>query len=266
MSLSKQLVAEFIGTFALIFVGAGAGVIAGLGIGNLVAVAFAHGLVIVVFAYAFGHISGTHINPAVTFGLWVAGAMDTMRMLAYWAAQLVGGVAAGLLLVWVFSSLAPGNAAVADAYAASQGQGALVMGATALNNGVTPTVGLVLEFIATFFLVTTVLNAAVSGKGGPLAGLAIGMSLTMMILFIGPLTGGSLNPARTLGPAVALGGAYPWADAWVYLVGPLAGGAAAGALYRYFLAPPAALPAAVQPAAAQATQRKATPPPPPHKR
>ncbi len=252
-SLSKSLVAEFIGTFALIFVGAGAGVIAGLGIGDLVSVALAHGLVIVAFAYAYGHISGTHINPAVTFGIWVAGRIDTMKMLMYWGAQLLGGIVGGLLVVWVVSNL-QFTGAPQEIYAA-QTRGALVLGATSLSNGITPFVGLVLEFIATFFLVNTVMNAAVSGKAGQLAGLAIGMTLTFMILFIGPLTGASLNPARTLGPAIALGGAYPWANIWVYLVGPLAGGAAAGALYRYFLAPPAEpVPAAVQPSPAKAAQ------------
>lgn len=253
-SLTKALVAEFIGTFALIFVGAGAGVIAGLGIGNLVSVALAHGLVIAVFAYAYGHISGTHINPAVSFGLWVAGRMDAMKMVYYWAAQLLGGIVAGLLLVWVFRSLEFSGAA-ADAYTAAQQQGALVLGATALSNGVSPVLGLVLEIIATFFLVNSVLNAAVSGKAGQMAGFAIGMTLTFMIFFIGPLTGASLNPARTLGPAVALGGAYPWGAVWVYIVGPLVGGALAGALYRYLLAPPVEPePAAVQPSPSRAAQ------------
>jgi MIP family channel proteins len=253
-TLSKALVAELIGTFALIFVGAGAGIMTGLGIGNLVSVALAHGLVIVVFAYAYGHISGTHINPAVTFGLWVAGRIETVKMLFYWVAQLLGAIVAGFLLLWVFRSLEFSGDAQA-AYTAAQQSSALVYGATALSNGVTPFVGLLLEIIATFFLVNTVMNAAVSGKAGQMAGFAIGMTLTFMIFFIGPLTGASLNPARTLGPAVAMGGAYPWGDIWLYIVGPLVGGALAGALYRFFLAPPAEpVPAAVQPSPAQAAQ------------
>jgi len=239
-SLSKALVAEFIGTFALIFVGAGAGVIAGLGIGNLVSVALAHGLVIVVFAYAYGHISGTHINPAVTLGLLVAGKIDAMKAVFYMVAQLLGGIVGGLLLTWVVSS---------------QPQASLMMGATTLGTGVTPILGLVLELIATFFLVNTVMNAAVSGKGGQMAGFAIGMTLTFMIFFIGPLTGASLNPARTLGPAIALGGEYPWANVWVYLVAQILGGAAAGALYRYFLAPgPEAASASAESAAPRSGQ------------
>lgn len=251
-SLSKALVAEFIGTFALIFVGAGAGVMAGIGVGNLVSVALAHGLVIMVFAYSYGHISGTHINPAVTLGLLAAGRIDAMKALYYIVAQLAGAIVAGFVLVWTFQSLAIPEGATLDA---ARTQGALVLGATALSSGTTALVGLVLETIATFFLVNTVLNAAVSGKAGQLAGFAIGMTVTFMILFIGPLTGGSLNPARTLGPAVALGGAYPWSTVWVYIVGQVLGGALAGLLYRYFLAPPVEpAPAAVQPSPARAAQ------------
>src|SRR5947208_17055356 len=96
--LSTSLLAEFIGTFALIFIGAGTGA---LGLGGLVGVAFAHGLVVVGFAYAYGHVSGTHINPAVTIGVWAAGLMDAGRALSYIVFQLVGGIAAGFALRWV---------------------------------------------------------------------------------------------------------------------------------------------------------------------
>jgi len=206
--LSTSLLAEFIGTFALIFIGAGAGA---LGDGGLVGVALAHGLVIVGFAYAYGHISGTHINPAVTLGVWAAGKMDTTRALAYVAVQLLGGIVAAFTLAWVLGARAG------------------TLGATVLADGVSPTQGLVLELILTFFLVNTVLNAAVSGKGGAAAGLAIGLTLTFCILMGGPLTGASLNPARTLGPAVATGN---FADIWLYFVGPIAGGVLAGLLYK----------------------------------
>lgn len=206
--LSTSLLAEFIGTFALIFIGAGAGA---LGVGGLVGVALAHGLVIVGFAYAYGHISGTHINPAVTLGLWAAGKIDTTRALAYVAVQLLAGIVAAFVLAWVL------------------GERAGTLGATVLSDGVSTTQGLVLELIMTFFLVNTVLNAAVSGKGGAAAGLAIGFTLVFCILMGGPLTGASLNPARTLGPAVATGN---YADIWLYFVGPIAGGVIAGLLYK----------------------------------
>lgn len=254
--LAKALVVEFIGTFALIFVGAGSGVMAGVGIGNLVSVALAHGFVIFVMVLAYGHFSGTHINPAITIGLWLAGKTDAMKAGLYIVAQLLGAIVGGFLVLWVVGGVTVPEGVNAES--------ALVLGATTLNTnlGISATLGVVLEFIATFFLVNTVLNTAVAGKGGHVAGLAIGLTLSFMILFIGPLTGASLNPARTLGPAIALGGAYPWSTVWVYLVGPIFGGVAAGALYRWFLESPAepaqvASPApAAKPAAARQQQNK----------
>jgi MIP family channel proteins len=206
--LSTSLIAEFIGTFALIFIGAGAGA---LGIGGLVGVAFAHGLVIIGFAYAYGHISGTHINPAVTIGVWAAGKIDTVRALSYVVVQLLGGIAGAFVLAWV---LGPRGG---------------TLGATVLGEGMTTTSGLVLELILTFFLVNAVLNAGISGKATIPGGLAIGFTLTFCILMGGPLTGASLNPARTLGPAVATGN---YADIWLYFVGPILGGVIAGLLYK----------------------------------
>jgi MIP family channel proteins len=216
--LSTSLLAEFIGTFALIFIGAGAGV---LGLGGLVGVAFAHGLVLLVFVYAYGHISGTHINPAVTLGVWAAGKIDAGRALSYIVFQIAGGVVAALALSWVLGGTGTG------------------LGVTALAHGlqvkdvtinVTPAIGVALEAILTFFLANSVLNCAVSGKAGNLAGVAIGLTLTLCILMGGPLTGASLNPARSIGPAVATGN---FADLWVYLVGPALGGVAAGLLYKF---------------------------------
>lgn len=209
--LSTSLLAEFIGTFALIFIGAGAGA---LGDGGLVGVAFAHGLVIIGFAYAYGHISGTHINPAVTIGVWTAGKIDTARAFSYIFFQLLGGVVAAFTLSWVLGSR----------------QGSL--GATLLADGVSPMVGVVLEAILTFFLVNAVLNAGISGKATIPGGLAIGFTLTFCILMGGPLTGASLNPARSFGPAVASGN---FANLWVYFVGPILGGVVAGLLYKTVL-------------------------------
>jgi len=216
--LSTSLVAEFIGTFALIFIGAGAGA---LGIGGLVGVAFAHGLVILGFVYAYGHISGTHVNPAVTLGVWAAGKMDAGRALSYIVFQIAGGIVAALALSWVLGGTGTG------------------LGVTALAHGlqvkdvtinVTPAIGVVLEAILTFFLANAVLNCAVSGKAGNLAGVGIGLTLTFCILMGGPLTGASLNPARSIGPAIATGN---FADLWVYLAGPALGGVAAGLLYKF---------------------------------
>lgn len=210
---TKALVAEFIGTFTLIFIGAGAGA---LGVGGLVGVALAHGLVVLGFAYAYGHISGTHINPAVTFGMLIGGQIDVATAVGYWVVQLLGGIVGGFALSFVLGGADTG------------------LGATVLADGVSPLQGLVLEALLTFFLVNAIFNTAVSGKAGNLAPVAIGLTLVFAILMGGPLTGASLNPARTLGPALASGN---FADLWLYLVGPLAGGAAAALLYTTFLKP-----------------------------
>jgi aquaporin Z len=215
--LSTSLLAEFIGTFTLIFIGAGAGA---LGIGGLVGVAFAHGLVVLGFAYAYGHISGTHINPAVTLGVWSAGKIDTPRALSYIVFQIAGGILAAFTLAWILGGTGTG------------------LGATHLTHdlqvkdatiNITPLIGVVLEAILTFFLVNAVMNAGISGKATIPGGLAIGLTLTFCILMGGPLTGASLNPARSIGPAMATGN---FTDLWVYLVGPALGGVAAGLLYR----------------------------------
>lgn len=209
----RALVAEFIGTFALIFIGAGAVITTG----NIVAVAFAHGLVVVVFAYAYGHISGTHINPAVTLGMLVAGEVNITTATGYWVVQLLGGAAGGFALQFVLGST-----------------GDIAGGMTTLAGGVTMAGGFAIELILTFFMMNTILNAAVSGKAGNLAGLAIGMTLTLSILMAGPLTGASLNPARTFGPALAAGdlSLFP-----LYLAATAAGAVLAALLYRLMLKP-----------------------------
>ncbi len=215
--LSTSLLAEFIGTFALIFIGAGAGA---LGIGGLVGVAFAHGLVVLGFAYAYGHISGTHINPAVTLGVWAAGKIDSARAGSYIVFQILGGVLGALALRWVLGGTETGLGVTALARDLQVGNATIT---------ITPVIGVVLEAILTFFLVNAVMNAGISGKATIPGGLAIGLTLTFCILMGGPLTGASLNPARSIGPAVATGN---FVDLWVYLVGPILGGALAGLLYK----------------------------------
>ncbi len=203
---TKNLVTEFIGTFALIFIGAGALAITEA---NLVGVALAHGLVIVTFAYAYGHISGTHINPAVTLGLLIAGEIEFVAAIGYWIVQFLGGILGAVVLNAVLPN--PGD-----------------LGVTILAEGVTPVQGLVVEIVLTFFLVNTIFNTAVSGKAGSFAGLAIGLTLVLCILMGGPLTRASLNPARTLGPAIVSGN---YADMWLYFVGPCIGAILAALLY-----------------------------------
>lgn len=210
----KVFVAELIGTFALVFVGAAAG----LYNSGLLAVALAHGLTLAVFAYAFGNISGTHINPAVTFGLVLNGTVKWSEAAVYWVAQLVGAVLAAFAL----------NATVsivnAEAFSLAQTTGVLTEQF--------PYYALAVEALLTFFLVNTVLHTAVAGKGGPMAGWAIGTTLAIAILAGGPLTGASLNPARTFGPAVVAGTAGNGMMYLIYFVGPLLGAALAVGVYK----------------------------------
>lgn len=206
--LSRKLIAEFVGTFGLVFAGAGA---AGWGVAAVEGIAFAHGLILMAMVYAFGSLSGAHVNPAVTFAVWLRGEIESMQAGAYMVIQLLGGIAAGYALLFAFGG--PVND----------------LGATVLAADVTPLRGVVLEAIMTFFLATVVLRAAVHGHAGNAAGAAIGMTLAAMILIGGPLTGASLNPARTLGPAL---GAGVFSDIWLYFVGPLAGGALAALVDR----------------------------------
>jgi MIP family channel proteins len=215
--LSARLTAEFIGTFALIFIGAGAGAI---GLGGVVGVAFAHGLVVATFVSAYGPISGSHLNPAITVGALVAKAISPRDAGLYIVVQLLGGIVGGLLLRFVLGG-------------AETGLGATVLAENLAIGGVsisvTPFAGLVLETVLTFFFVNAVLNTAVAGRGGDVAALAIGLTLTFCILMGGPLTGASLNPARTIGPAIAAG---IFSDIWLYIVGPVVGGILAGVLYN----------------------------------
>lgn len=226
----KVFLAEFIGTFALVFIGAGAGV-AGAG---LVGVALAHGLTLMVFAYAFGYISGTHVNPAVTWAFVWNGTLKWGEAAVYWLAQFFGAIsAAGLLHLF------------ANAVGGSINAGAT----TGVLTDTDPILAMVAEAVMTFFLVNTILHTVVGGRGGQMAGLAIGMTLTAAILIGGPLTGASLNPARSLGPAVytapSLANVYTYV---IYLFGPLIGSTAALLVYNFFTGTDAkAAPAMVAP-------------------
>ncbi len=210
-STMRASLAEFIGTFALIFIGAGS--VAELGPGHITAVAFAHGLTIMAFACAYGDVSGCHINPAVTIGLATSGEFPARRVVSYVVAQLAGAIAAGFALLAIFGGPVNG------------------LGATVIDTQrITEMGGFALEAIGTFFLVTIVLNSAVRGSAGRLAPFAIGMTVTICILMFGELTGGSINPARTLGPAVATG---TYTGVGIYLAAQLLGGIVAGAAHQF---------------------------------
>ena len=211
--IAPKLLAEFIGTFSFVFIGAGAAAVVGDGVGlpGIAAIAVAHGLTIMVFAFAYGSISGGHMNPAVTVGVFAAGAMGLGEAIGYIISQLIGGVAGALFLSAVLEGTATGLGMPALAHN-------LALGATSLT--ITPAAGFMIEAVLAFFLVTVVLSTAVAGRAGNLAPLAIGMTLTLNIIMGGALTGAAFNPARALGPMVATGN---FSDAWLYLTAPIVG-------------------------------------------
>ncbi len=219
--MTKALVAEFVGTFTLVFVGVGAIAVASVGSAGLVAVALAHGLALAVMITATAAVSGGHLNPAVSIGLWSAGKLAGDRLLGYLAAQVAGGLAgAALILVAI-----PDQAR------------AVAVGTPAPAEGIGVASVLVLEAVLTFFLVFAVYGTAVDRRAPKLGGLLIGLSVTMGILVAGPVTGAALNPARHLGPAIFAGGAY-LGQFWLYWLGPVVGGLAAAWVYRNFLEEP----------------------------
>jgi len=221
-SKPQKLVAEFVGTFALVFFGVGAisadqflraGTSGQSGFG-LLGVALAQGLAIGIMVTSLGHISGGHFNPAVTVAFWVTRKFSTFDALAYWVAQVAGAVAAAYLL----------RTLPFDAWSTVQ------LGTPNLAGGITRTSGMTIEAVMTFFLVFVVFATAVDERGAfnKIAGFAIGLTVTMGVLLGGPFTGAALNPARAFGPALA---ANHWANQGVYWIGPLAGGVAAGWVY-----------------------------------
>jgi MIP family channel proteins len=208
----RRGLAEFVGVFALVFVGVGSIVFSG---GQLVGIALAHGLVIAVMASAVGHISGGHFNPAVTFGFVVTRRIELPLAAVYWFAQLLAATVASLALTYVFP-----NAVNLDS------------GVPQVNEAVGLGPGVLAEAIFTFFLVWVVFATAADPGGAfkSIAGLAIGLTITFDILAGGPLTGAAMNPARAFGPELVQG---IWSDWWVYWVGPLAGGGVAALAYEF---------------------------------
>lgn len=238
VSLVKRSIAELIGTFILVFLGTGAVVTAallvqgwtpipgnsfnaGFGIAEWLAISLAFGLAITVMVYTFGHISGTHINPAVSIALWATGRLPLTDLLYYIVAQLAGAALASISVALLWGSLATGNS----------------YGATTIASGVSYWQAIGLETLATFFLVLTVMGTAVDKRASPgFAGISIGMVAAGGIMAIGNLTGGSLNPARTFGPYVAsmlFSGQNLWWQYPIYIVGPILGGLIAAFLYDY---------------------------------
>jgi len=204
----NKLIAELIGTFALVFFGCGTILFMVQDVG-LMGVAFAFGLTVAAMAYGLGPISGAHLNPAVSLGAAVAGRMSFGEMTGYWGAQIIGGLAAALVLM---------------AMGATVGDASTTIGA----NGTSA--ALIYEIVATFFFVTVILGATQEGHTTPVAGLAIGLTLVLIHLAGIKVSGASVNPARSI--ATNVFDSTAMAQLWLYLAGPLIGGGVAGLAHK----------------------------------
>jgi MIP family channel proteins len=203
-------VAEFIGTFALTLIGAGAILNGGAG---LVGVAFAHGLVIVVFGTALGAVSGGHFNPAVSIAMLATGRIEPAKAGGYIVSQVLGSVLAAFILTQVFPAEVVANAK---------------LGTPLLSSTTSIGAGIILEFLTTFFLVLAIFGTAIDTRAPKMGALFIGLTVTLGILCIGPMTGAALNPARSIGPAL-VGGYLD--NFWLYWIAPISGAVAAAFLY-----------------------------------
>lgn len=225
-NLAQKLVAEFIGTFTVIFISVGAicadqylTATGKPGVG-LLGIAVAYGAAVGIMVTAMGHISGGHYNPAVTIGFWVTRRLSTFSTILYWVAQLLGAAAAAYTIKAIMPDVVWQPVAI---------------GTPALAIDFTRTHGMALEGLTTFFLVLVVFATVVDARGAfnKIAGFAIGLTITMDVLVAYSFTGAAMNPARAFGPALA---SRHWANHGVYWVGPLFGGVLAGFLYdRIFL-------------------------------
>ncbi len=237
----RPLAAEFLGPFALVFIGAGAIMTAytqGFNNGGtLVAVALAHGLAIGLMVAAAGHISGGHYNPAVTIGLWAGGKIGAIKGVAYIAVQLLGAVVAALILHYIFPADVRDPTNLGTPGIIHAGENPLIIIGTGR--------GLVIEAILTFFLMYVIYGVAVDARGAhAIAPLAIGLTITMDIFMGGPLTGAAMNPARWFGPALVQN---DWEDGWIYCLGPVVGALIAAIVFSYILIPRGAAEPAPQP-------------------
>jgi aquaporin Z len=220
-------IAEFIGTFTLVLFGCGAVVIAGMGTGptaiNVLGIAFAFGFAIVAMAYGIGPISGCHVNPAVSFGVLVAGRMSMSDFVIYVIAQFLGALAGAAVLYVILSGKASG-------WTGGLGQNGWGPGYLGEYNIVA---ALVFEIVATFLFLVCILGVTQEGAPSHLAGLAIGLTLVMIHIVGINVTGVSVNPARSLGPAIIGAATNPHAlgQVWLFIVAPLIGGGAAGLLF-----------------------------------
>jgi len=224
----KNSIAEFIGTFALVFFGCGAAVVGGMGSGptavDLLGIASAFGFAIVAMVYGIGPISGCHVNPAVSFGVFVAGRMKADEMIRYWIAQVLGAIAGAIVIYIILSGKAHG-------WTGSLGQNGWGAGYNGEYNVVA---AFVFEVVATFLFLVTILGVTHPFTPAGFAGLAIGLTLVVIHLVGINITGTSVNPARSIGPALIGAGSNPRAllQLWLFIVAPLIGAGAAGLLFK----------------------------------
>jgi aquaporin Z len=228
----KKLFAEFFGTYWLVFGGCGSALFAAgipnLGIG-FAGVALAFGLTVLTMAYAVGHISGGHFNPAVSFGLWAGGRFPAKDLLPYIISQCVGALAAAgtLFIIWSGKAGNAINNTQAGAFA-SNGYGAFSPDGYSLASA------FIAEFVLTLFFLLVILGATDKFANGRFAGIAIGLALTLIHLISIPITNTSVNPARSLSQAIFTGG-EPLAQVWLFWVAPILGAIVAGFLYKTLL-------------------------------
>jgi aquaporin Z len=224
----KKLVAEFLGTFWLVLGGCGSAVLAAafpdVGIG-LLGVSLAFGLTVLTMAFAIGHISGCHLNPAVSIGLWMGGRFNAGELLGYIVAQVLGGIA-GAGVLWTIAS---GNGADLGGFAAN-GVGELSPGGYSLTSG------FIAEVVMTFFFLLIILGSTDSRAPKGFAPIAIGLGLTLIHLISIPVTNTSVNPARSTSQAIFAGGAY-LGQLWLFWVAPILGAVLAGVVYKFIGSP-----------------------------
>jgi aquaporin Z len=219
----KKYLAEAVGTFILVLFGCGTAVVAGDKVG-IVGIAFAFGFALIAAAYGIGPVSGCHINPAVSLGAWIAGRMTVVDMIGYWVGQFVGAIVGA----WVLSVLVSGvggGYSIGTSGLGQNGWGPGYLGGYSLTSAI------LFEVVATFIFVVVILGATHKASPAGFAGLVIGISLVVIHLFGIRITGTSVNPARSLGPALFVGGTA-LAQVWVFLVFPCVGAAIAGLLFR----------------------------------
>jgi aquaporin Z len=222
----KKYLAELVGTFILVVFGVGTAVVAGSTVG-IVGIAFAFGLALIGAAYGIGPVSGCHINPAVSLGVWAAGRMSIKDMLGYWVGQFLGSIL-GAWVVWMIAGGVGGGYSIASSGLGQNGWGAGYQGGYNLCSAFT------YEVVATLIFVIVILGSTQKAAPSGMARLAIGITLVAIHLFGIHIDGTSVNPARSFGPAIFVGGTA-LSQVWLFLVAPSLGGLIAGVLFRFKL-------------------------------